>query len=478
VKVRRLAFVVREDGIALVMALVFMAVLLTVAGTVTYYATTNTRDAAFQAGNQKAFSAAEAGLNEAIAVLANVSNPTLSSTLPSSEATAVTDATSVTGSTIKYWGTYNAGTMTWTAYGKGTTPAPPYTARTVYEQVRIGAGGATVAGNPAWGSIFVDNKNGACFSIGSSVQISNPLYVTGNMCMSVSAKVTSSASPVTIGGTLQITDSASMGRSSGHIAVFHIGTGCRNGTSGSFTYPCTVAQSVYVDSPDQVVSNVTKPVIDMAGSYLNAKPGPNHACTSGSFPPGFDNDTTRNTSEGIVNIFPASAYDCVYSEGGSTVGELRWTPGNPGSLYIKGYVFIDGNIDLIGSHKIDLTGRGTIYANGYINIGGSEQLCAARSGSNCDYTTGAWDPEQKLLCWVAGSYASLSGSANVQGAIYAVTNYSQASSAHMQGPIVSTNMTMNASSHAPWLPFNTLADGMPGGSSAYSVAVLPGTWTG
>ena len=48
----------------------------------------------------------------------------------------------------------------------------------------------------------------------------------------------------------------------------------------------------------------------------------------------------------------------------------------------------------------------------------------------------------------------------------------------MQGPIVANNVNLFSSSQVKWLPFNTLPPGLPGSSSAYSVAVMPGTWTG
>lgn len=468
-----------EDGIALLMSVWFTVILLAVAGSLIYYSTANSSSASTAQANQKAFNLAEAGLNEGISILYNSSTQNSQSALPSACCTGA-DTTTYAGSTINWWGTWNAASSTWTVYGKGTVPAPvsgSNAVRSVYQQVRIGSNGATVAGNPAWGYIFSDNKNGSCLSLANSVQINDPLYATGNMCMDNSSQVRSTASPVTVAGTLQITSSASMGLSTGHLDTFHTGGGCRYGTTGSFTYPCTTTQHVYVDHPDQIIASVSKPSVDMAGTYTSAAPGPTHACTSGSFPPGFDNDSTRNTSKGTVNILTSSAYDCVFASGGSTVGEIKWTPAS-NALYIKGVVFIDGNIDMAGSQKVDYTGRGSIYANGYIKLWGSEQFCAARNAGSCDYTTGAWDPEQILLCWVAGSYVDLGQSMQLQGAIYAVTDYTQGSSVKVQGPIVANNLTLTSSGQSKWLPFNTLADGMPAGSSGSTATVLPGTWSG
>jgi hypothetical protein len=476
---RRCAVVRREEGIALVMALVFMSLLLTAGSTITYYATTNTRDAAFQAGNQKAFSAAEAGLNEAIAVLGNAALPTLSTTLPGNEATAVTDTTTVPGSTIKYWGTYDALTLTWTVYGKGTTPAPRSTSRTVYEKIRIGAGGATLAGNPAWGTIFADNKNAACFGLTTSVKVNVPLYVTGNLCLTSSAKVDPSAGTVTVLGTIDLVSTASIGQSTSHLANLHAIGGCRFGGTGSYTFPCTATQRVWVDHQDQVPSNVPKPPVDLPHWYANAKPGPRQSCTSGSFPPGFDTgDGVMNGSLGTVSIFTSSAYDCVVSVAGTTVGEIKWTPGTPASFYVNGTVFIDGNISTSNQDKVDYAGRGTIYASGSISIGNSLAFCGTRLGPKCLYTTGLWDPEQKLVAWVAGSTIDIGSGVDIQGAFYATTDYSQASSASVQGPIIANNVNMYSSSQLPWLPFNTLPNGLPGASSAFTVAALPGTWSG
>ena len=159
------------------------------------------------------------------------------------------------------------------------------------------------------------------------------------------------------------------------------------------------------------------------------------------------------------------------------MGEIKWTPGNPASFYLKGTVFIDGNISTSTSAKVDYTGRGTIYANGSISIGNSLAFCGARSNPKCNYTTGAWDPEQAgRLGRRHDDRHRLVG--RHPGSVLRGDGLHPASSASVQGPIVANNIFMNSSSQAKWLPFNTLPGGLPGGSSAYSVAVLPGTWKG
>jgi Tfp pilus assembly protein PilX len=474
-----------EDGIALVMALVYSIMLLGAGTTFVYFATTNQDSAAESNADQLAFQLGEAGLNEAIAVVMNASNPSQSSTLPDNSAghPAYVDTSTSSKGTVSYWGTYDSPTNVWTLYGKGGVKAPNATGtlyRTVSEKVRVGAGGATLSGNAAWGYIFADNKDGGCVTLSSSVHIDVSMFVTGNLCLDNSARIEAQASPVSVGGTLQITSSASLGQSTAHVAEFHVGTGCRYGTTGSFTFPCTTTQHVYVDAEDQSVPAITKPPVDMPYWYANAKPGPNHPCTSGSFPSSFDTgDGVMNGSVGTVtNMFGSTAYDCVVTESGQTVGEIRWTPGNPATLYVNGTVFIDGSLNVQGSGKIDYSGRGSIYASGSIYIGQSMQFCGKRSGGSCDWTVGSWDPEQELICWIAGTTLTLDSSVQMQGALYAGTTYTQTSSVHEQGPIVTSDLNFGSSAQTKWLPFIHLAPGMPQASSAWTAAVIPGTWSG
>jgi Tfp pilus assembly protein PilX len=479
---RRRSLLRGEEGIALVMALVFSTLLLASGSTFVYYATTNQDSAASSTARQTAFNLAEAGLNEGVSVLFNASDPSSSTSLPAA-ASPASDTSTYAGGTIRYWGSYNSGTMLWTVYGSGSLKAPNAKGtivRTVSQQVRIGAGSPTVSGNPAWGNIFVDNKNSPCASLASNSKIYVSMFLTGSLCLSNGATIMQSAATLSVGGTLDIiTSNASIGGSTSHLSDLHAVGGCRFGSVGAYTFPCTTTQKVWADHQDQALPKVSKPPIDLPYWYAHAKPGPQQSCTSGSFPPGFDTgDGVMNGSLGTVNVFTPSAYDCVVSVGGVTVGEMRWTPGNPAGFYLAGTVFIDGNIVTTNQDKVDYTGRGTIYATGSITFGNSLAFCGARSGPKCNFTTGAWDPEQKLVTWAAGTTINVGSSVDIQGAFYATTDYTQASSTAQQGPIVTTNLYYNSSSQTKWLPFTHLAPGMPVASSEMTAAVVPGTWQG
>lgn len=76
---------------------------------------------------------------------------------------------------------------------------------------------------------------------------------------------------------------------------------------------------------NQTPENLSKPSIDMAYWYTNSKPGPLNNCTVGSFPGGFDNDTTYNNSRsGSPEVTPTgSSYTCQVKDAQNNIlGEL------------------------------------------------------------------------------------------------------------------------------------------------------------
>ena len=461
-----------ERGFALVMAIGIIVVLAIIGVTLASYSVSNLRATSHATGSQRAFALAEAGLNNAAGILSTAGNdPTNASLLPSAASPRIDTAE---GGTVSYWGSYNAAARIWTVTGKGTVRNPNQASsivRTITQQYSVNS-------VPSWKYIYMDNPNG-CLSLANTVQITQPLFVRGSLCMDNSSMVTSSASPVTVGGTIQTNNSASVGTSGSHLAVLHIGGGCRYGTSGSFVTPCTSAHHVYADSQDGTIdSSITKAPIDLALWYANAKPGPSNNCTTGSFPGGFDNDTTLNHSRAAVDLLPASAYDCVFSSGGTTVGRIAWTPGSPGTLIVQGTIFFDGDINLSGQAKAVYTGRAAIYSSGTVTIGNSTQLCGAYLSGACDWN--AWNPDVNLLVIIAGSTTvapdfTLSQSGMFQGGAYAATDFTEGNTARQQGPIQANNITLSNPGQTGYPGQASVPYGAPGGAV---VAPVGGTWAG
>jgi hypothetical protein len=257
--------------------------------------------------------------------------------------------------------------------------------------------------------------------------------------------------------------SGSIGLSGTPISELHVVSGC--GVGGApYSFPCTAAKKVYVAAggQSQITPGITKPPLDLAYWYTNAKPGPTTNCTSGSFPGGFDTDSTMNRSRADVNLF-VSNYDCTVTVGGTQVGRIAYTAGNPGSFVIDGTVFFDGNIVMNGSQKVLYSGRGTVYASGEIDLQGSQQICGAWS-AGCDFTN--WQPATAMLILVSGSTTdnpsfNTGQSMRFQGGIYAAGNYAQGSSVQIEGPKIADGMTIGGSSQSLFPAYTFLPPGAP-----------------
>jgi hypothetical protein len=226
-------------------------------------------------------------------------------------------------------------------------------------------------------------------------------------------------------------------------------------------------------------TGLEKPAVDVPYWYVSSKPGPRQGCTSGSFPGGFDTDTTLNRSLPVpVNLTPSAAYDCqVVDARGNLVGRLAWTPGvgGPGTLTILGTIFFDGNIIVSSAVNAVYQGRATIYAAGTIAMSNSVSLCGV-AGCNS-----SWQPAQNLLALVAGSSTdptgfSLSTSSTFQGAIYVVNDYQQWNGSTVWGPIIARQVSLMNSSTNHYVPLGTLLGGMPQAEESTTITNEPGSW--
>jgi hypothetical protein len=410
------------------------------------------RDASRNNAHESALDIAEAGAANALSVLSNAPRPLDPAALPSA---ASPEVDTIENGTVSWFGSLSGDT--WTVHAQASVPNPAgggNLVRTVQIDARVGS----TAVNPAWNGIFADAAG--CLDLTNSVVVDEPLYTRGDLCLDNSAEVT--GSPVTVEGTIQTRSSSSVGTGGSPVAELHAVGGCRYGASGPLDTPCGPADHVYATAQDQASGAVTKPPVDLAYWYAHAAPGPSQDCTSGSFPGGFDTDSTMNGSLADVNLF-ASDYDCTVTVNGTQVGRIAYTAGNPGSFVIDGTVFFDGNIVMSGSQKVLYSGRGTIYASGKIDLQGSQEICGAWA-AGCDFAT--WDPSTAMLVLVAGSSTDSPGfntgqSMEFQGGIYAVGDYAQGSSVQTQGPKIANSVALAGSSQASFPPYTYLPPGAP-----------------
>jgi Tfp pilus assembly protein PilX len=211
--------------------------------------------------------------------------------------------------------------------------------------------------------------------------------------------------------------------------------------------PCSSVDKVYADTITQTPETLAKPTIDLAYWYSNAKPGPMNPCTTGSFPGGFDNDTTYNKSRpGSPEITPeGTSYTCQVKDAqGTILGEISWNHLTR-VLKIKGTIFIDGDMRFDDDGTIvHYQGRGIIYAADDIEY--DEIVCAGGSGTqNCiDDGMENWDPTQNMLIVLSGEDAeydqgatqSQSEPSGLQGIIYAAGQCMIHQNFHASGPVI------------------------------------------
>ena len=199
-----------ERGIALVMALGLLTVL-TISGTaVTYYATANLTGSNTHRARASAYDLAEAGVNDAVAVLWNQLDPLTGIVKPGM--TSPTTTTLLPSTTIQYAGlngsvTYsgslNTTTWVWTITSTGKVKnGPRYQARTLKKAVTVR--GLNVGADGSSWSRFYDNGGAGCLTIDNQTFVTN-VATKGNLCLDNGGAITGATTSVDVGGTVTIT---------------------------------------------------------------------------------------------------------------------------------------------------------------------------------------------------------------------------------------------------------------------------------
>jgi Tfp pilus assembly protein PilX len=463
-----------QRGLALPYALGVTMVLSALAAGIFGYVTMNQSSAKRAQADQRAYGLAETGLSYALSRLQNAGDPYSTSNVPST-------TVSLTGGSTTYSGSLSGTTWTLTSTGTVANPSGPTAAsitRTVSMQAQIAT--STQADMRPWDYLFVDQPAG-CITMGNSVTLTISLYVRGNLCLENNSQASGPAVDI-IGSLYTNSPQASIGTLASPIDEFSASSGCYyTGTP----LLCGPATNVYADSIGSSPPVIAKPTADLNHWYANAQLGPLSSCTTGSFPGGFDNDTTLNVSRGEIDLTPASAYDCRKLDGsGNIVAQLKWQPGSPGTLTIKGVIYFDGHLTWSNLNLIQYDGRATIYGSGQVRIKNRADICGVPA---CD---GTWDPRVDLLVFVAGSLVSQSSTTtvggdignhvNFQGALYIVNDFDMDNNTTIWGPVITRSTTINNSAliNAPPFPIEWMY-GMPGATQTVTeIEVVEGSYAG
>jgi Tfp pilus assembly protein PilX len=465
-----------ERGIALVLALVVTGTLSIMITSVALFMTSNEQDAIHGRDVARALNAAEAGLNNGLAVLTqqdSTGTSPIGSTLSSSSFT-------IDGGS----GTYSAtktSALEWTISATGTSPDGRVTRRL---ELKLDGTQSTqtTQQSPVYGFGFFVNSTTGCTTIAGNSPVQVSVFVRNSLCLTGNAAITqpgatSNTLTVYVGGQYTATSNPYVAVASQKIKTFTAVGGCVRQSSNVIC--STPGQSkVYSNAYSSTPSAVTKPTADSSGVYASGN-WHTPVCSTGSFT--FDNDTSLNASLGSVDLLQSNGrptFDCtVWSPSGTTqIGRLAWNAATH-VITISGTILIDGGLSFSGQSSAQYTGFGSIYANGLVSTTGQAAICgppAVPNGSSC---TGSWDPAQGALTIVGLNGWSMSGQSEFNVIAYVNGAFSATGGAVVTGPAITDTATL--SGNGKFATVTTVPPGTPGAASSVTNTtwkVLPGSW--
>jgi hypothetical protein len=447
-----------ESGIALVMALGIMLVLVITLTAVITFTAAGARDSHRVNAGQKASALAEAGLNNALAVLTTnypgivvyPGNPNL---LPSR-------TTTYPSGTVTWSGALEAAPTTaawndqWRITSVGTVPNP--TGPTAAPVTRTATGivpivvPPTVSVNPSTSSLnWVYAYNDVRF--GQSVVVRSPVYANRDLWIEQTAKIGETIPPSTItaGGPNRVAVGRNLylenpqntvGRAlspPGNLGEIYVQGNCsKQGRTpppacgwgavddvwgnitgnvipaGYITVPkltCCAPYGGSIGPPEPVTVPPTPSV--MGFWYRNAAIGPNSLCETSSGPvPRFDLPTGIDGPDGSINESATAArppfdltgatYSCKTGQ-----GELSYNATTK-KLMINGSIFIDGSATST-ANDATYVGRGALILSGTFSMNNQDRICVQlTSGGDCD-TAAPWNPNVSgMFIFAAGDFAT------------------------------------------------------------------------
>jgi Tfp pilus assembly protein PilX len=476
---------VAEDGIALVLAVVFVALLTVMTVSIIGYTSASSRDSSLKESGQKAYALAEAGLNQALAQLASdyydssgtaVNSSTVFAKswftgVPSSQQSPTSTAACTSTSTCMSWSVascsfYTAVTGcttlpgspgltqgTVTLSGTGTAPNPTggtALTRTVTRSIDVTQPSQLVPPPIYWREIYAGMPpSGGCdLSLGQSVTITAPLYVAGDLCMTSSAQVYGSSSDVKVFGWAWAKQQATIGSSSGspaRVNTISVAGGCASGvTQPTMSSGCTINQTggAFWDNNPTSSHAASAPTPDPLPSIdwsfwqskqANSSPAP--TCTNGQ-------SLTSAIVTPIFSLFPIGSYSCT-----TAYGSINYTYNTAGTstLQVSGNIYFPGNVSLTTSGPVRYSGIASLYIAGTMTAANNSVLCVAVVSGDCDFAnatnTGSanyWDTAATVLI-LQSSGAMTAANLHFQGGMYSATAITLTGGQGMtQGPLVSS----------------------------------------
>jgi hypothetical protein len=491
-----------ERGMTLVLTLGVMTALSAAVIVVIQYGSASGNEAGMFKTDKQAFALAEAGINNAVAVLNNPSNNALDQDL------LPTRTTNYEGGRVVWSGTLDRTTAVWTlsATGYSRNPTGP---NGTSEIKRVLSAKVTVVptltqplNNPAWNYLFNKVTNLTCdMTLDNNLTGSSRLYVAGDLCLNNNAVF--NAPELIVHGSLSLDNNSAVGAATNMDSRVqtHVGNGCRHNkyNGNAWANPCSGNQDVrkiyskmnpqsWVVGVNTAPPIIAAPASDFSSWYENAIPGPSQSCTTVSgTPPVFDNDypNRNNSIASVFELTPNSSYTCRVGPAGSPSGEISWNNSTK-TLTVAGTIYIDGSIKITNNATNQYNGQATLYISGTLLIYNNAKLCGGIVSGNCDFA--AWNPNTEMLTIVADGVGGQAGAGNsilvdnnsqFQGGLFATGNISLTNNAKSDGPMVANQLIFTNNVQNDSFPtITTVPVGMPGNPAVYAQPNPPQSFSG
>ena len=492
-----------ETGMALVMAIGVSMVIAIMGGSLVLYSTSNEKIANRSKGDLRAYQLAQSGIDSAASVIAQtpVTNGRQNAAIFSSLTTAQRTLTFGTGESVVYNGTLYDDTpgsvsgtplvrpYRWVLTATSAVPNPnaggPSVTRTVTATMLLSPKApATTVQSQAWKYVYSKGTDGVVLTcdvtLPNNSNYSASFYTTGTLCLTGTGDILGnggSGPPIEViakGGIWVDAVQSYIGLGNPVNRVETPVNGCkyRTGTAGA----CTVARHVTAVGGGIIAPSTTTvaaPTTSFSNMAALASPGPGAGKTcqtrSGTYP-----DFAAMTLSSSFDL-TGGTYVCK-----TNAGELSYDAAAR-VLTVRGLIYFPGNLFANGNVAVRYQGIAAIYVAGTYQQA-QVALCAAISGSSCDFTN--WDTTNNVLLIAAaggnvmpspcgGSALSFTNQTQFQGAVYAdgTKNVCARNNSKFQGPSVANLQDFDNSIEYQPLPTSGVVNvpfGAPGQTTPVS----------
>jgi hypothetical protein len=495
----------RDEGIALVLAVLVLAVVSIVAASTIMYTSSSQQNAYSNKARHNAYTLAQAALSNALAQL--TAQYYDSSGKPNNQQYAAPSGWSMSGSqqspsssssctigsaatTCMHW-TATANTTgpftgvqkaAWTLTGQGSVPNPAGSGpivQTVSEVIPVTAPPMQVPAPDLYKGIYSGRgpTPGVCdLTTGQGVVWVSPVIVKGNLCVQQQSGVASPGT-LTVGGFLQNTQGGYAGTSAAPIPSLSVAGAC-NG-SMTMTPACSPAWDSVHNYYADTSQNIYTSSVSNAPTFPNPPPSVdwNEVATDSGFvlsdPTGASDTWTCTNGKSLraatFDLTAGAPYTCT-APGNA---KLAW---DGTTLTVNGSVYVSGNLVTQNNTNVVYKGLGAIYVGGTISFGNNTAICVGSTSNHACPSGYNWDATQDLIFLL--SQGGITGSnLALEGGLYSDNNVNFSSGqTQINGPIVTQQQLIPGQQASSGFPnITTVITSMPDTPKPYFLLGDPTT---